>query len=227
MRAASFDSGVGQDRTHICGYERTLYPEANCPLSVNLIVTNRCNYRCLFCFGRLKSFGGIIDDSRILDIPGLLYEAGCRKITFEGGEPFLHPEISRLVEVAKDAGLTTGIVTNGSLVTYPRLARMSSTLDWLGLSVDSAKEEIELRLGRGNGGHVAHARKVADWTHELGIGLKVNAVITRLNCREDMREFATSLRPKRFKALQVLKIAGENDDSYDALSISRKTSIPL
>lgn len=191
-----------------------------CPISVNLAVTLECNYRCRFCFGRYKTLGKTLDDSRLLDIPRLLAEAGCQKITFEGGEPLLNPKIFKLVDRAKDVGLTTCLVTNGSLLTYDKLTRLSEGLDWLGLSVDSPNEETEIALGRGSGNHVNQITKVADWAHDLDIALKINAVITRLNYREDMKEFIKSLKPRRFKAFQVLVIRGENESACEELRIS-------
>jgi radical S-adenosyl methionine domain-containing protein 2 len=191
-----------------------------CPISVNLAVTLECNYRCRFCFGRYKTLGKTLDDSRLLDIPKLLAEAGCQKITFEGGEPLLSPKIFKLVDRANDVGLTTCLVTNGSLLTIDKLARMSESLEWLGLSVDSAIEDTEIALGRGSGDHINQIVRVADWAHDLGIALKINAVITKLNYREDMKEFIRSLKPRRFKAFQVLVIRGENDNACKQLHIS-------
>lgn len=190
------------------------------PISVNLAVTLKCNYNCRFCFGKFKTLNEKIDTSRILDIPQLLSDAGCQKLTFEGGEPLLSPKILELVYNAKESGMTTSLITNGSLLTFEILEKLSNGLDWLGLSVDSACEKTEKLLGRGFGNHVEHVKKVARWTHSLGIGLKINSVITKLNYKEDLTEFIKILRPKRFKAFQILKIRGENDCSYNDLGIS-------
>jgi radical S-adenosyl methionine domain-containing protein 2 len=56
-------------------------------------------------------------------------------------------------------------------------------------------------------------------SHDLDIALKINAVITKLNYREDMKEFIRALKPRRFKAFQVLAIRGENDNAYEQLGI--------
>lgn len=47
------------------------------------------------------------------------------KLTFVGGEPFLHPHLEALAAEAKAAGLVTAAVTNGSLLTEERLRRMA------------------------------------------------------------------------------------------------------
>ena len=90
-------------------------------------------------------------------------------------------------------------------------------IDWLSLSVDSKFEEVEKALGRGVGGHVQQTVHNAMLTHEYGIRLKINSVITRLNYNEDMSEFILKLNPERWKVFQVLEIDGQNDLSVAPL----------
>lgn len=47
----------------------------------------------------------------------MLAAAGVSRLTFVGGEPFLHPLLPRLIREAKAAGLITMVITNGSLLT--------------------------------------------------------------------------------------------------------------
>jgi radical S-adenosyl methionine domain-containing protein 2 len=68
-------------------------------------------------------------------MPGMLAAAGASKLTFVGGEPLLHPMLPQLIQAAKEAGLTTCVVTNGSRLTVDWLQDMRPHLDWLALSV--------------------------------------------------------------------------------------------
>jgi hypothetical protein len=68
-------------------------------------------------------------------VPGMLAAAGASKLTFVGGEPMLHPMLPQLIQAAKEAGLTTCLVTNGSRLTEAWLHDMKPYLDWLALSV--------------------------------------------------------------------------------------------
>jgi len=211
------------------------------PLSVNLVLTRKCNYNCKFCFGGLSFLDEEPNIDRILEIPYLLKQAGCEKITFEGGEPFLFNGLVDLVKVSKDVGLTTSIISNGSLITRERLIELALYLDWLGLSIDSQHERVEKQLGRGNGGHIEKCVRVAKWARESGIRLKINTVVTSLNYNEDLTGLLGELRPDRWKAFQVLGISNELNQNIGELSINeeqfkrfieinkkvRKTGIPF
>jgi len=192
----------------------------NKPISVNIPVTNRCNYSCKFCFGKFNLLPEWVDDSRVLEIPEILSSMGTQKITLEGGEPFLFERTFDLLKEVKRHGMKSCVITNGSLVTEKMLSEIQPYLDWVGLSVDSMREDVEVELRRGTGGHIDQIRRVADWCHEKGIKLKVNTVVTRLNKHEDITELIGELAPKRYKILKLLVINGENDDCGPGLSIS-------
>ncbi len=190
------------------------------PISINIVVTTRCNYNCRFCFGHYKQLKEIPRDDRILEIPKLLVEAGCQKLTLEGGEPFLFPQLLDLLKVAKKVGLVTCVITNGKLVTKEKMESLSPYLDWIGISIDSVDEAIEIELKRGDGSHISKCKEIAVWAHEMGIRLKVNSVITSLNYIEDLKSLIRELKPDRWKAFQLLQIEGENVETTKDLTIT-------
>jgi len=190
------------------------------PVSINIALTNRCNYSCRFCFGHLHGQEHHFHIKRVLELPGLLKKAGCEKITFEGGEPLLSPYLNPLLYESKKVGLITCVVTNGSLISREWLMVMGNYTDWIGISIDSKHDEIEKWLGRGGKGHTEMVKKAAILCHEFGIRLKVNTVVTSVNYREDLTDLIIELRPDRRKAFQVLKIKGENDKGFDELEIT-------
>jgi len=192
------------------------------PISVNLRVNTECNYRCRFCFGKHKRLKTTPNDSRILEIPGLLADAGCEKLTFEGGEPLLHLCINDLVKTAKSAGLRTGLITNGSRMTFRQLCELKDHLDIITISVDSPYERVEKCLGRGFGNHIKNAVQISEWAYGLGIELKVNSVVTKLNWKDDLTALLRIMRPQHYKALQVLPAKGENDKWFERLRITKQ-----
>ncbi len=114
------------------------------------------------------------------------------------------------------------IVSNGSLITKEFLQKYHNYIDWIGLSLDSGKEQTQYSLGRGFGEHVQIIKETAQLIKNYGIKLKINTVITKWNYPEDMIETILELNPERWKVFQVLKVEGENDNRVDPLLISEE-----
>lgn len=189
--------------------------------SANWHLTTKCNYRCKFCFSR-KLDTEIRNLRCAEEILRKLANLGIEKINFAGGEPLLHPLFFPIVRRAKELTFTVSIISNGYYLNRDTISRLSSHVDWIGLSVDSMHEEVEVALGRGNGNHVRHTIEIADIVHETGTKLKINTVVTRKNYAENMHPLLEKLAPERWKAFQILHIKGQNDRYFSELSVTDK-----
>ncbi|MHA1401942.1 MAG: viperin family antiviral radical SAM protein, partial [Candidatus Heimdallarchaeaceae archaeon] len=192
------------------------------PISVNWHLWPRCNYNCKFCFGRFNEIRYPLSKKQALKIPALLEKAGTNKLSFTGGEPLLCPYLGDLIIESKQLGLTTMLITNASLLSEEFLYRYHNYIDWIALSIDSADENIQKKLGRGFGCHVRNIKKISKKIQEYNISLKINTVITKLNCDEDMHELIAELKPIRWKVFQVLPIGGQNEGKVESLLISEE-----
>jgi radical S-adenosyl methionine domain-containing protein 2 len=148
-----------------------------------------------------------------------------RKLTFAGGEPTLCPWLPDLVAHAKSLGLVTMLVTNGSRCTRDYLLPLAPVLDWLTISIDSLDEETNRAIGRHDSkGNPLTGEAYAAILHEaaaLGIRTKVNTVVNRLNHREDLGPFLRGSGISRWKVLQVMPVAGQNDPHIGLLTVTR------
>lgn len=189
------------------------------PIAVNFHVNQACNANCRFCFATFRDVDGRSNTGVALGVIDALADAGCEKLNFAGGEPTLRADLPELLRHTKGRGLVTSIVTNGF-----RLGRLldahADALDWVGLSVDSGREAVQKALGRGNGDHVARAVALAGRCRTLGIRLKLNSVVSALTWDEDMSALVRAMRPERWKAFQVLAMAGQNDGRVEDLQIT-------
>ena len=106
--------------------------------TIEIEVTNYCNAKCVFCANkqleRSRGFLSVSDFEHFINkiveleenlffrrYTGKMYP----RITFCGlGEPLLHPEINKIVEIAHNAGLYTQLVTNGMLLTPLKLKQL-------------------------------------------------------------------------------------------------------
>ncbi|WP_343044919.1 viperin family antiviral radical SAM protein [Methanofollis tationis] len=186
---------------------------------MNWHLISACNYSCRFCFARNlgETPVSFSEGERILT---RLADAGMEKINFAGGEPLLHPRLFDYCRAAHDLGMTVSITTNGSRLTPEQVRMERGYIDWIALSVDSASEETEVRLGRGDGRHVGHCIRLSDAIREAGIRLKINTTVTALSREEDMTGFIRRTDPDRWKVLQMLHIRGENDGAVADLSVT-------
>jgi len=167
-----------------------------------------------------KLTGSLTSTTRAGEVLHHLKRLGIEKINFVGGEPLCSSLIYDVTDLAKEMGFVVGITSNGALLTEKTLNRLSGSVDWIGLSIDSSSDEIEKRLGRGDGSHVRHCTKISEMVQDLGIKLKINTTVTRLTCREDMREFIWGINPDRWKVFQFLHVPGQNDDAVASLGIT-------
>lgn len=151
-----------------------------------------------------------------------LFGIGIEKINFVGGEPMLHPNIFNFITLAYKMGFTVCITSNGSLLSPKKLLSLKPFLSWIGISIDSASNDLEKYLGRGNGTHVTHSLKIADSIRAHGIKLKINTTVTKSNFKENLRPLLHRLNPDRWKVFQMLYIQGQNDNCQKDLAISEE-----
>lgn len=184
-------------------------------VAVNYHFTRKCNYKCGFCFHTEKTSHVLpLDEAKRLLKE--LRDAGCLKVNFAGGEPFL-PEyrykyLAPLVRYAKEECRyeSVSIITNGSHVEEKWLQENHQYLDILGVSCDSTNEEVNVKIGRGKGKHKEQVLRVAQWCHKYNVKFKLNTVVNAHNWEEDMTSFVRELNPMRWKIFQVLALEGEN-----------------
>ncbi len=197
--------------------------------TVNFHLWQPCNMHCYFCFATFRDVRdsvlpeGHLPQRQAEHVVALLAAAGFRKITFAGGEPLLCPWIVDLVALAKDRGLTTSVVTNGSLLDDQMLKRLSPCLDWATISIDSLRSAALRETGRLTRGRPMLAedyRRLCDKVAASEVRLKINTVVTRANWQEDLSDFIISVAPRRWKIFQVLSIEGQNSGRVDPFLIT-------
>ncbi len=196
--------------------------------SINIHLTDECNYSCCFCFSSGK---GCSSDPQIglEDWKPILYDLiknrGVTKINFAGGEPLKHPDLIGCIRYAKELGATTSIITNSSLLNKEFFRKVYGYLDWIGFSIDSVDDYTEVILGRHCKGcrHLEHVKLMSDLAHDYEVKVKLNIVVNRFCLDDDFSEFIRRLDPQRVKFLQVSRVSGMNDTSYGKISITAKS----
>ena len=186
---------------------------------VNYHITNHCNYRCAYCFGKFDGQENPSFDKakRIVDNIASYFKANqipTGRINFAGGEPMLYPHLDDLINYAHLLGISVSIVTNGSLLTPERIRSWKGLVSCIGISIDSHCEDINKQIGRCCQGSM---QTIDDWiaiasaVHECGIALKINTVVSKLNIQENLLPLYDAIAPNKIKLLQMHLISGIND----------------
>lgn len=199
--------------------------------SVNFHLWQPCNMRCKFCFATFLDVKqtilpkGHLPEEQAVEVVKELARYGFKKITFVGGEPLLCIWLPRLIRTAKELGLNTTVVTNGSKLTDAFLEENKPYLDWIALSIDSLNEETNIKTGRTQSKKSLTEAFYKDRINAIkahGYKLKINTVVNANNYRESMVDFINEVKPMRWKVFQVLPIKGQNDATIDVCKITDK-----
>src|SRR5215469_11760325 len=166
------------------------------PAVCDVSVTNACNATCDFCLYAYDK--QIIKDKRWIDpaefaraLP-ILHRRGIRYLTFQGGEPLLHPKIHNLVADTCAAGITPALITNGWFLPQKIESLAAAGLATLLVSIDSHSLD-EHERNRGLRGLGERIRKGLAEARRRGIATLACVTVNRLVCYEALPELLTDL----------------------------------
>lgn len=89
-------------------------------------ITERCNLHCAHCFVSAGREGLDISLEQIeRDVLPQLVEARVSRLTLTGGEPFAHPDLVPIVQLARDREMTATVCTNATLIESQQLDELA------------------------------------------------------------------------------------------------------
>lgn len=184
-------------------------------------IVKPCNMKCKFCYATFDDMHIVNQLSKydVFKILDKLKDAGLQKITFAGGEPLLYKWIYEVIVYSKGIGLTTSIITNGSLLTDELFEKFKGKLDWIGISIDSLNDETNVKIGRTYKNKPNYFELISK-IKMYGFKLKINTVVNRYNEGENMQDFITMANPARWKVFDTLKVNGQNDTQFNEIATS-------
>src|ERR687894_1276740 len=118
---------------------------------VRVSVTDRCNFRCVYCmpketFGRDYEFlrrTELLSFEEIERLARVFVAHGVEKVRITGGEPLVRRELERLIaQLARIPGLDLTLTTNGSLLPGKAKALRDAGLTRLTVSLDSLDDDV-------------------------------------------------------------------------------------
>jgi cyclic pyranopterin phosphate synthase len=177
---------------------------------LRISVTDRCNYRCIYCMPAegipLKSHDEILSYEAIARIAESAAGLGFDKVRLTGGEPLVRKDIDELVSMLhaipelRDISMTT----NASLLTLPQAMRLKEAgLSRVNISLDTLDPERFREITRG--GDINDVLAGIDAAVEAGLHpVKINMIVFEETTSADidaMRSFCST----RGLVLQTIK----------------------
>lgn len=190
---------------------------------VNLHLLEGCNFRCKTCFAHFNSKGVLTTAQWKQVIDNLHRSRIVDAINFAGGEPMLYAGLDELIQYAKDYGMKTSIITNGSLVTTTWLRKNVGNLDMIGFSIDSFDNSTSVKLGRCCQGCKVFGKdefmRLYDVLAGADVKVKINTVVNKLNYEEEFSQHLQDVHIDRWKVLRMKPFSNGVFNNY-ALKIS-------
>ena len=110
------------------------------PQLIIWLLTARCNLECRHCYTTRFTEGGELDEEQALALVESMAGSGVRHIGFTGGEVFLRRDSLRLIKRVAKLGMSTSVVTNGSLITDEVAQELADSDTRVFLSIDGVNK---------------------------------------------------------------------------------------
>lgn len=177
MKYHSLSSDIIQKSRLFFGLVKAQITKKPVPLITHLFITDKCNARCTYCYAdinknpsrefSLKEWIKLIDD---------LYDRGTRFFSLVGGEPFLYPDVDRLVEYIVSKNVFLNLATNGFLMhKHLAAAKMATQVS---ISLDGDLSSHNKNRGEHNFEQVIRGIELAV---KNGAKVRLCTVVTRNN----------------------------------------------
>jgi MoaA/NifB/PqqE/SkfB family radical SAM enzyme len=173
------------------------------PFTVCMWITDYCNLACKYCYAMPFS-GRRISTDRALELFDEMADMGVFNFTLAGGEPFLHPDILKIILHGTRRGIRVGVLSNGIAIDQEAIAVLEKHTNpknfMLQISLDSVDPATN-NLVRGKTDKVLeNIERIAG----TSIDLQMACVIHKLNVSSAHRMIdAFYPRVKRFHFLNI------------------------
>lgn len=171
-------------------------------------ITRSCNNKCLFCLDQPNHDGSMIPVQKIRKTLEKGLSEGARRAIISGGEPTIHPDIIRIIDMAKKMGYEhVQIITNGRMLAYENFARKmkEACLDEITFSLHSHLENKLEEMTQVKGSY-KQAMKGLMNALKYGFIISIDIVINKINYKtlKDTLDFFIKMGVYEFDMLYLV-----------------------
>ena len=102
------------EHAHQCG--RLLDSHGRTIRHLRISITDRCNFRCVYCMDpdvRFMPRAELLSVDEIARLARLAAAFGITRIRITGGEPTVHPDLTSIIAAVAQTGVHVAMTTNG------------------------------------------------------------------------------------------------------------------
>lgn len=167
---------------------------------VRLSVTDRCDFRCVYCMAEEMTFlprQQVLTLEEIARVARTFVSLGTEKIRLTGGEPLVRKDVLGLVREIGSYGLRDfAMTTNGSQLPTMAEPLRKAGLKRLNISLDSLDADKFQRITRT--GRLSQVLDGIDAARDAGFeGIKLNAVVMKGGNDQEVPELVEFARKKK------------------------------
>ena len=192
---------------------------------LRISITDRCNYRCLYCMPEQgiekKQHSDILSFESILKIVKALSKVGIKKVRVTGGEPMVRKGcLSFVNDLSSIPGISDICLTTNGFYLYDAEQELKNTkIDMLNVSLDTLDELTYAKITRG--GDLKKVLKGLEIAKGIGIKeIKINAVLMKGINDNAIREFAEFGKANNFKVRFIEIMPFSVNNSFETYGIS-------
>lgn len=112
------------------------------PIGIALDLTDKCNINCYWCNAKKFRSENTLTYEHVKNVINMLSKMGVKSICYAGGgEPTLHPDVSKIIRYTWLKNIEIGFSTNGVKLTDELIDTICKYVKFIGVSVDAATEE--------------------------------------------------------------------------------------
>lgn len=165
--------------------------------SLEVIVTSRCNERCVHCYipNAEKDGAATLDKEMVKDVVRQFRAMNGLKINFSGGEPLLHPDIWELLDFCRQQNLMLSLNSN-MIVLSSDMARRFKGLRMFNIQVSLYSMSPDIHDGiTGRRGSFGRTCRSIEMLVRNDVPVMVSCPVMTANCHcvDDVRRYADSL----------------------------------
>ena len=207
---------------------------------LRISVTDRCNFRCVYCMPK-SVFGAeyrflerkeLLTFEEIERVARAAISLGVTKIRLTGGEPLVRKNVDKLIALLAPLGAELTLTTNASLLAAKAEALAAAGLDRITVSLDSL-DDATFRAMNDVDFPVSKVLDGIDAATAAGLPVKVNAVVKRGLNDGGILELARYFRGRghTLRFIEYMDVGATNgwrlDDVVPAAEIVERISAEL